>query len=179
MWRYIFLAFSFLGFATYGPSLLQDKLSEKPAESADTQSPAIAAKAESPRQSDNPVGGRSTRIAADGRGHFVATARLNGRSADVLVDTGATTVAINESMARRIGVKLAKADFKYKVRTANGETLAAGIVIDAIEIGRVRAENVEAAVLQDEALDGILLGMSFLNKLKSFEVANGSLVLTQ
>jgi aspartyl protease family protein len=179
MWRYIFMAVSFFGFASLAPALLQEKIAEKPAASAEAKPQMIAAKVETPRQGDNPGGGRSTRITADGRGHFVAMARLNGRSAEVLVDTGATTVAINESMARRIGVKLAKADFKYKVRTANGETLAAGIVIDEIEIGRVRAENVEAAVLEDDALDGILLGMSFLGKLKRFEVENGSLVLTQ
>jgi aspartyl protease family protein len=179
MWRYIFMAVSVIGFASYGPALLQEKLAERPAANAAMQPAAIAAKAEAPRQADNPAGGRSTRIAADSRGHFVARAKLNGRSADVLVDTGATVVAINESMARRIGVKLQKSDFKYKVRTANGETHAAGIVIDEIEIGRVRAANVQASVLRDEALDGILLGMSFLGKLKRFEVENGSLVLTQ
>lgn len=179
MWRYIFMAVSVIGFASYGPALLQEKLAERPSAKAAMQPAAIAAKAEAPRQADNPAGGRSTRIASDSRGHFVARARLNGLSADVLVDTGATTVAINESMARRIGIKLAKADFRYKVRTANGETKAAGVVIDEIEIGRVRAGNVEAVVLEDEALDGILLGMSFLGKLKRFEVSNGSLVLTQ
>ncbi len=77
------------------------------------------------KQADNPSQGRSTRIAADERGHFIAKARLNGRPVDVLVDTGATLVAINESTARRIGLKLSAADFKYKVNTANGQTMAA------------------------------------------------------
>lgn len=179
MWRYIFMAVSFISFASYGPALLQEKLDGRPAQSEPAQPVAMAAKETAPHQEDNPAAGRSTRIASDNRGHFIAKARLNGRPADVLVDTGATSVAINESMARRIGIKLGKADFKYKVNTANGQTFAAVVTIDEIEIGRVRVENVQASVLKDDALDGILLGMSFLGKLKRFEVAQGTLVLTQ
>lgn len=175
MWRYVFMAFSFISLATYGPAMLQEKLDENRRE----EPPVVAARLEAKAQADNPTAGRSVKIAADQRGHFIAKAKLNGRPADVLVDTGATLVAINESLARRIGLKLTKADFKYKVNTANGQTRAASVMIKEIEIGRVRVENVEASVLKDEALDGILLGMSFLGKLKSAEVRSGILVLAQ
>ncbi len=175
MWRYIFMAISFLSFATYGPALIQEKL----VENRQTDAPAIVAKAESKVASDNPLSGRSVKITADSRGHFIAKAKMNGRSVDVLVDTGATQVAINESTAKRIGLKLQKSDFKYRVSTANGETKAASAVIESIEIGRVRVENVKASILKDEALGGILLGMSFLGQLKSAEVHSGTLVLTQ
>lgn len=179
MWRYVFMAFSFISFATYGPAMLQKKLGGSAQQASAPAEVAAAAAQPQPTKTDNPLDGRSTRIKADGSGHYVAKAKLNGRTADVLVDTGATRVAINESMARRIGIKLQKSDFKYKVNTANGQTMAAAIIIKQVEIGRVSASNVEATVLKDSALDGILLGMSFLGKLKRFEVAGGTLVLTQ
>ena len=123
--------------------------------------------------------GRTARIDADARGHFVTTAKMNGRRIEVLVDTGATTVAINKSTARRLGIRLKKSDFKYTVNTANGQTKAASATIDRISIGRVSVKDVQAAVLDDRALDGTLLGMSFLKELRKFEISNGELVLTQ
>lgn len=123
--------------------------------------------------------GRTARIRMDARGHFVTNARMNGRTVEVLVDTGATSVAINRSTARRLGIHLNASDFKYTVSTANGKTKAAAAFIDRIEIGRVGVRNVRAAVLDDNALSGTLLGMTFLGELRGFEIRNRELVLTQ
>lgn len=71
------------------------------------------------------------------------------------------------------------ADFIYKVNTANGTTRAAAAVIDRIQIGRISLENVEAAVLEDSALQTTLVGMSFLKRLGRFQVENGALLLAQ
>ena len=123
--------------------------------------------------------GRKVRIAADPRGHFNADFRLNGRSIDAMVDTGATLVAINLSTARRIGIQLSPADFKHTVNTANGKTRAASATIDRLQIGRIVVENVDAVVLEDKALDGTLIGVSFLNRLAKYQVENGALLLVQ
>jgi aspartyl protease family protein len=123
--------------------------------------------------------GRKVRLAADARGHFLADFKLNGRRVEALVDTGATAVAINASTARRIGLSLKSSDFRHSVNTANGETRAAAVMIDRIEIGRVHVENIEAVVLDDKALSGTLIGMSFLKRLDRFEVENGALLLVQ
>lgn len=123
--------------------------------------------------------GRKTSIAMDQRGHFVTNAKMNNRTVEVLVDTGATNVAINHRTAKRLGIHLKRSDFKYEVQTANGITKAAVTTIDRIQIGRVEVRDVTAAVLEDKALSSTLLGMSFLKKLKSFEVSNRQLVLTQ
>ncbi len=125
------------------------------------------------------LSGKRVRLAADARGGFVADFRLNGRSVEALVDTGATKVAINRSTARRIGIALDNDDFKYTVRTANGTTRAAGVVIERVQIGRILIENVHAAVLEDSALNGTLVGMSFLNRLSKFQVEVGALLLMQ
>lgn len=123
--------------------------------------------------------GRTVRLTMDSRGHFIADFRLNGRNTRALVDTGATTVAINTSTARQIGIALSDRDFSHRVSTANGETRAALTTIANIEIGRIRAENVQAMVLDDQALDQTLLGMSFLKTLGRFEVSGNTLTLTQ
>ena len=119
------------------------------------------------------------RLPADARGHFTGDFKLNGRRVEALVDTGATLVAINLSTAKRIGIDLTPADFKYEVDTANGKARAASAMIDNLQIGRIYIENVQALVLDDKALDGTLIGMSFLKRLDKFEVADGALVLTQ
>lgn len=180
MWRYIFMAVSVAAAATQYPALFQEKADEIVAsrESAGEHQQ-IAMRSEPHEQAHNPLSGRSTRIDSDGRGHFLARARMNGRPMEVLVDTGATLVAINESTARRLGIRLTPADFKYKVRTANGTTEAAAATIDEIQIGRVLVRDVRASVSRDSSLNVVLLGMSFLNKLKKFEVDSGTLVLTQ
>jgi aspartyl protease family protein len=123
--------------------------------------------------------GRKVRITADHYGHFSADFRLNGRSVGAMVDTGATLVALNTSTARRIGIKVMPADFKYKVRTANGETRVARASIDRLQIGRILVEDVDAVVLDDRALDSTLIGISFLKRLAKYHVENGSLLLVQ
>ena len=123
--------------------------------------------------------GRKMELTADRRGHYTADFRLNGRPIAALVDTGATLVAINASTARRIGITLHPDDFRYKVETANGPTKAASAMIDNLQIGRIVVDNVQAVVLQDKALSGTLIGMSFLNRLGKFEVKNGTLLMVQ
>ncbi|MFD2237905.1 retropepsin-like aspartic protease family protein [Aureimonas populi] len=123
--------------------------------------------------------GRSVRLQADGRGHFNAEARLNGRRETVLVDTGATFVAVNESAARRFGLSVSTADFRHRADTANGPIHVAMGRLDRVEIGLVSARNVEVMIARDEALSVTLLGMSFLNKLRRFEVEDGVLHLVE
>jgi aspartyl protease family protein len=119
----------------------------------------------------------STVLNADGRGHFTGTFKINGKPVDGMVDTGASLVAINESTARKLGFGGNNLDFRYPISTANGKTDGAHIVLDRIEIGNVRVRDVDAFVLRDSALDTTLVGMSFLQKLKSYQVKGSSLTL--
>lgn len=112
-------------------------------------------------------------------GHYIAEFRMNGKAVTALVDTGASMVAINKTTARRLGINVLPADFKYEVSTANGTAKVASAVIREIQIGRIKVRDVEAAVLDDKALDGTLLGMTFLKQLDSFGVSDGDLILKQ
>lgn len=123
--------------------------------------------------------GRKVRLASDERGHFLGDFRLNGRRVEGVVDTGATLVAINRTTARRIGIRLVPADFAYEVNTANGTARAAPAVIEELQIGRIVLREVEALVLEDRALQTVLIGMSFLKRLEKFQVEDGALLLVQ
>ncbi len=121
----------------------------------------------------------AVRLKPDARGHYVADFKMNGKTVTALVDTGASMVAINKSTARRLGISVQPSDFIHEVSTANGVAKVAGVVIREIQIGRVKVRDVEAAVLEDKALDGTLLGMTFLKRLEGFSVTDGDLILKQ
>lgn len=157
------------------PDLLPRLLGQQaPSESEPAPMVALAEKA----KPEQPLG-RKVLLERDGAGHYQAEFRFNGRNVPAMVDTGATTVAINATTARRIGISLKPADFKYEVRTANGTVKAARAMIDEVQIGRIRVDNVEAAVLDDRALAGTLVGMSFLNRISRFNANGDGLLLEQ
>lgn len=132
-----------------------------------------------PASLERPAAGRTVAIPADANGHFRAEFRINGQRVTGMVDTGATLVALNESTARRVGVRLAAADFSHEVRTANGTTRAALTRLSAVAIGRIQLRDVDAVVLDDRALSGTLVGLSFLKRLDGYTVEDGSLNLKQ
>ncbi|RFC69472.1 TIGR02281 family clan AA aspartic protease [Mesorhizobium denitrificans] len=134
--------------------------------------------AEIERATAQPLG-RKVIIPADSKGQFESQFRVNDRNVKALVDTGATLVAINVSTAVKAGIKLKPSDFQHEVQTANGKTLAAAVMIDSMEIGRIRVKDVEALILQDSALHISLVGMSFLRRLDRFQVQDHTLLLVQ
>ncbi|WP_312414858.1 TIGR02281 family clan AA aspartic protease [Shinella sp.] len=125
------------------------------------------------------TGNRSATINADAGGHFTGLFAINGRKEQGMIDTGASMVALNVSTAQRLGIDRADLDFRYAVDTANGKARAAYIRLDKVEIGPVRMDNVGAMVLDDKALSGTLIGMSFLKGLSSYRVEDGKLHLTR
>ena len=182
MFRYCIVLIAVGFMASQAAIHISDKASQTskaPTEQVAVQNPEPAAVISNNKVSSGPIYGRSAVIKADDRGHFLTTARMNGRRVEVLVDTGATSVAINRSTARRLGIHLAASDFKYNVNTANGVIKAAQATIDRVEIGRVQVRDVRAMVISDKSLSGTLLGMSFLNELDQFQIKNGELLLKQ
>lgn len=118
-----------------------------------------------------------TELTAGTNGHFFTPADINNRSVDVLVDTGASAVALSYEDADRIGLRPKSLKYDVRVNTANGEGKAARVLLREVEISNVRVQNVEGLVLQKGALRGTLLGMSYLSRLRSFSIEKGKLVL--
>ena len=123
--------------------------------------------------------GRSVELRAGAGGHFSTSASVNGRSIDVMVDTGATIVALTWEDAQRAGIFVRAADFTGRVSTANGSARVAPVTIDSISIGDITVRNVRGVVAEDGNLATTLLGMSFLGKLSRAEMRRGSLVLEE
>lgn len=121
---------------------------------------------------------RGVELRADQRGHFTTRADINGRPVDVLVDTGATLVALSYEDAERAGVFVTPRDFKYGVNTANGVARVARVRLDSVAIGEIRVRDVDAVVSERGAMHGTLLGMSFLGKVGKVQMANGRLMLS-
>ncbi|WP_428643324.1 retropepsin-like aspartic protease family protein [Roseibium sp.] len=167
MLRFVVIFLVFAAVAPLVPILVQSRL--ETANSAQVEA----------SNSDSESGRRTHRIPRDRQGHFVAGTFLNGRAIDMLVDTGATVVALPEAVAEDIGIFLKNSDYKYSVSTANGTVYAARAVIDSLRIGDIRLRDLEALVLKDQSLATPLLGMSALNRLERFDISDGTLVLVQ
>jgi aspartyl protease family protein len=128
----------------------------------------------------SPTGqGTSIAIAASDDGHFRTEAVIDGHTVAIVIDTGATTVALSGKTARALGFHLAPADYTASVATANGTVRAAPVSLDTVRIGDVAVRDVMAVVLEGDGLELNLLGMSFLNRLTKVEAAGGQLVLVQ
>lgn len=118
-------------------------------------------------------------IAADAGGQFRTSALIEGQSVDVMVDTGATLVAITAETAERLGVSVDPAAPKWRVNTANGVSLVSPVTLRRVSVGDVEMVNVEAVVMPSGATTMNLLGASFLKRLASVEQRDGTLVLKQ
>lgn len=117
------------------------------------------------------------RIPAARDQQFYIDLDVNRRSAHFLIDTGASYVALRESIARDAGIYTQWNDFTYSVQTANGETKAAFVTIDEMEIQGIRVDDVKAFILKDDQLSTNLLGMSFLSRIESVEARSGEMIL--
>jgi aspartyl protease family protein len=142
------------------------------------RTPQVAAvQVDTPRQA--PSGQHKMSIESGRDGHFRVDARVDGRSVDFMVDTGASLVILRESDANRMQIFLRPADYRATVSTANGKIKAAPVRLDRIAVGDITVFDVPALVLPDEALGQNLLGVSFLSRLKRYEYAEGRMVLEQ
>ena len=94
-------------------------------------------------------------------GHYRAEALINGRKVDVLVDTGATGVAISKRLADELGLKSRSA---VRTVTANGESVAYMTRLATVRLGGIEAKDVAAIIAPGLGGDA-LLGMSFLSRM--------------
>jgi aspartyl protease family protein len=112
--------------------------------------------------------------AADG--HYWADALVDGKAIRVMVDTGASVVALTPEDARRLGLRLRPADFSATIITASGPARAASVELEAVAVAGARVERV-AALVVERGLPHSLLGMSYLGRLSSFSATPAEITL--
>ncbi|MCP8900169.1 retropepsin-like aspartic protease family protein [Gilvimarinus xylanilyticus] len=115
------------------------------------------------------------RIASGRGGHYEVAGRINGVAVDFMVDTGATSIAMNSQQAQRLGINYLAGD-QTRVSTANGIATAYRVWLDKVSVGSVEVKHVEAVVIVGRSPHVILLGNSYLS-LVDMSTDNGVLVL--
>ncbi|MFC5697719.1 TIGR02281 family clan AA aspartic protease [Pseudomonas sp. GCM10022186] len=105
-------------------------------------------------------------IARGNNGHFQVAGSIEGHPVQFLVDTGATSVAMNEHQARRLGIDYRVKGLPMKASTAAGTVNAWRVTFDRVKVGGIEVLGVEGAVIEGEAPVEVLLGMSFLNRVR-------------
>lgn len=106
----------------------------------------------------------SVSLTADARGHFAAGGSINGYPMSFLVDTGATSISINATEARRMGLNY-KSGQAGAVNTAAGVVPAWRVTFNTVKVGNITLNQVEGLVVET-GLSVPLLGMSFLNRME-------------
>ncbi|MFL6799580.1 MAG: TIGR02281 family clan AA aspartic protease [Xanthobacteraceae bacterium] len=138
-------------------------------------SPSMAA---TPPPATPSANSRSMVLSPGNGNHFWVNARIDGRRMDLVVDTGASQVALRASDAARLGIHPALRDYSVRVSTANGLTKAALVELRSVELGDIVVRDVQALVHADDALGVNLLGMSFLSRVR-WSHERGKLILEQ
>ncbi|WP_166294610.1 TIGR02281 family clan AA aspartic protease [Bradyrhizobium sp. 2S1] len=125
-----------------------------------------------------PASAPAVQIARGQGGEFAFRAKINGVSAPMVIDTGATSVVLTWETAKAIGLPTDMLEYNVDLETAGGHTKAARLTLDRLAVGKLVEKSVPALVVQRGQMKTNLLGMSFLDRLESWGVRSDTLSLT-
>lgn len=120
---------------------------------------------------------RTVELARGRSGDFQIATHVNGMKVPMVLDTGASAVVLTHDAARAAGLPLEMVKYTVNIETANGHALAAAVTLDRVAIGGLVERSVPALIAQPGQLKVSLLGMSFLNRLQSWEVRGSKLMM--
>ena len=120
---------------------------------------------------------RAVQISRGQGGEFALQAKINGVAAPMVIDTGATSVVLTYETAKAAGLPLELLEYDVDLETAGGHTKAARLTLDRLAIGKLVERSVPALVVPHGQMKTNLLGMSFLDRLESWEVHADRLML--
>ena len=177
--RQVLIFMCLVAAAAIGATRYMDHAAKNGATNGGSNAMAVATKPAAAAPPSVQSGGyRTVTLTNNGRGSFEVEARVEGRSLDFVVDTGASSVALRETAAAKLGIHPAARDYTIRTQTANGVGKAAPVMLDRVEINGITVRDVRAIVVPDEALSTNLLGMTFLSRVK-WTHDRGRLVLEQ
>lgn len=123
------------------------------------------------------VRGMVVEISRGRGGEFQVATQVNGGNVSMILDTGASTVVLTQEAAKSAGLPLEFLSYSVAIDTANGRTRAAAVTLDRVAVGSIVERSVPALIAQPGQLKTSLLGMTFLNRLQSWEVRGDRLVM--
>ena len=109
-------------------------------------------------------------------GHYYLEGMVEGQSITFLVDTGASDIVLNLGDAMRIGIDTETLNFTQRYQTANGFVWGAPYRLESLQIGPFEFPNVSVSVSAAD-MGASLLGLSFLERFRSYEFKGGKLYL--
>ncbi len=109
---------------------------------------------------------RQVRISRDNQGMYFSSGTINNFPVSFLVDTGATFIAINSTLANQIGIDYRKQGKPSQANTASGIVTAWKLTFERVSMGGIELQFVEGAVIEGNYPTKALLGMSFLSRVK-------------
>lgn len=108
----------------------------------------------------------TAKIWRDATGAYTTVGSINGRTVNFLLDTGASAVALEANEARRLGIPYKLEGRRIMITTANGATPGYELMLDRVQVGDISLNQVRGFVVEAEGPGKVLLGMSFLNRVK-------------
>jgi aspartyl protease family protein len=121
--------------------------------------------------------GHTVEFSRSRAGDFPILALVNGAHIWMILDTGANSVVLTNEAAKAAGLPLLMVKYSVNVETANGRALAAPVTLKEITIGSIAERSIPALIAPPGQLKTSLLGMSFLDRLQSWEVRGDRLLL--
>lgn len=109
-------------------------------------------------------------------GHFYAEGDVGGTSIRLMVDTGASMIALSAADARKLGFDWSASELQHVGRGVNGDVLGKPVQLDSVTIGDLQADNIEAVIIP-EGLDVSLLGQSFLSRVDNVQIEGDRMTL--
>jgi aspartyl protease family protein len=121
--------------------------------------------------------GHTVELARAGTGDFRIGTEVNGSRISMVLDTGASSVVLTQDAAKAAGLPIEVLTYTVSIDTANGRTRAAPVTLNSLAVGGIVERSVPALIAQPGQLRTNLLGMTFLNRLESWEVRGDKLVM--
>ena len=113
---------------------------------------------------------------ADSRGMFRTIGSINGHPIPFLVDTGATTIAMSSDQAKKLNIRYRLDGRQTTARTASGIAKAYRVKLKSVKVGEISQLNVDGLVIVGPYPREVLLGMSFLNRLKVEKIGDSMML---
>jgi aspartyl protease family protein len=109
-------------------------------------------------------------------GNFYIIGEANGVRVRFLIDTGASDTVLSPSDAASLGIDVRSLDFSRVYSTANGLGRGAPYTLESLDVGPISISGMPVSVNEAE-MSSSLLGMTFLRRLRSFEIQGRRLIL--
>lgn len=120
--------------------------------------------------------GGEVRLGRSGDSHFYADTSIDGTNVRMLVDSGASIVALTRRDAEAIGIDVDRLPISGTARTAGGDVPMRTVMLSSVEIEGIEVRQVQAAVINAD-MGVSLLGQSYLSKLDAVNVEGDTMTL--